>query len=218
MQGSPHCLGDRLSPHVFLEGYGEICACRIAIFVCKDHAVLALNDADPRDHAAPGDVPPLLLFIGRPAVELFLADLVPGVEAQLEKIPPRIDQEPDELAHRLLPLLGEALRLCRPADIVGLLTVLDQERILLLPVCSDWPPAPAPAARPASTAVSTLQPSPIPSHPANPDPSHAFVKGIPILEPSARLGKTLALRYMRGKRICQTICLHINSSFSLEYR
>ena len=132
--GETALLGDRLSPHVFLEGYWEISTCCIAIFVRKDHAVLALDDADPGDHAAPGDVPPLLLFIGRPAVELFLADLVPGVEAQLEKFAPRIDQESDELAHRLLPLLGEPLHLGCAADIVGLLAVLEQERILLLPV------------------------------------------------------------------------------------
>ena len=91
--GEAALLGDRLGPHVFLEGYREIGARGIAILVRKDHAVLAVDDADPGDHAAPGDVPPLLLLIGRPAVELFLADLVPGVESQFEEIRPRIDQQ-----------------------------------------------------------------------------------------------------------------------------
>ncbi len=58
----------------------------------------------------------------------------PASRPSSKKSAPRIDQQSDELAHRLLPLLGKALRLGRPADVVGLLAMLEQERILLLPV------------------------------------------------------------------------------------
>ena len=75
------------------QGYWEIGTGSIAILVCEDHAVLAVDNADPGDHTAPGDVPPLLLFIGRTAVELFLADIIPGIEAHFEELRPRIDQQ-----------------------------------------------------------------------------------------------------------------------------
>ena len=132
--GKAALLGDRLGPHVLLQRDREIGARGVAVLVGEDHAVLPVDDADAGDDAAARDVAPLLLLVNRSAVEPFLADVIPGVEPQFEEFRSRIDQHPDQFPHRLLPLLGKPLRLRRAADVVRLLTMPDQERVLLLPV------------------------------------------------------------------------------------
>ena len=132
--GKAALLGDRLGPHVLLQRDRKVGPRRNPVFIGEDHAVLPVDDTDAGHNAAAGNMPPFFLLIGRPAVEPFFADVVPGVEPQFEKIRSGIDQHPDELPHRLLALLRETLRLGRASDLVGLLTVTKQERVLLLPV------------------------------------------------------------------------------------
>ena len=115
-----------------------------------------MDDTDAGNNAAAGNMPPFLLLIGRPAVEPFFADVVPGVESQFEKIRSGIDQHPDEFPHRLLALLREALRLDRASDLVGLLAVAKQERVLLLPVLQIRLTLLLPALRPRQTRLRLL--------------------------------------------------------------
>ena len=132
--GETALLGDGLGPHVPLQRDRKVTPRRNPVFIGEDHAVLPLDDADAGHNAAAGNMPALFLLIGRPAVEPLLADVVSGVQPQFEKIRFGINQHPDQFAHRLLALLRKTLRLGRAADIVGLLAMTKQKRVLLLPV------------------------------------------------------------------------------------
>jgi hypothetical protein len=90
--------------------------------------------ADARHQAAAGDVAALLGLVDLAAVELDLADVVARIEADLEELRAGVDELLDQVAHGLLALLGKARHLLGTADVVGLLAVLHEDRILLFPV------------------------------------------------------------------------------------
>jgi len=93
-----------------------------------------VNYADTRNHAAAGDVTALFRFIDLAAVKALLADVITGIQADLEEFRARIDKLGNELAHGFLVLLGQAGNLVIPADVHGLFTVFEEEFILLRPV------------------------------------------------------------------------------------
>ena len=119
---------------MFFQGNGEIGARSIAVFIGKNHTILAHDRADTGDDAAAGDVATLFRFIDLAAVEKFLPNVVARIQAQLIEVCSRIDQHFDEVAHRFFALLGQSCRLSRTTNVVGFFTMLQQNGVLLFPM------------------------------------------------------------------------------------